>query len=70
MKLASQELTELLKRRLEDLPSQRTPLAPPWIDEVLPLLVSLGKKLDEVAKRLDRIEHTLEEVKQLLATRS
>jgi len=68
--LTSQELTELLRRRLEGLPPQQAPLAPPWINEALPLMVALGRKLDEVAKRLERVERLLEEVKQLLASRA
>jgi hypothetical protein len=63
--LSSQELPELLRRRLEGLP-QAVPLAPPWINEAIPLLVSIGRRLDEVVKRLEKVERELEEIKQLL----
>jgi len=68
--LTSPELTELLRRRLEALPTQQAPLAPPWLNEVVPLLVSIGRKLDEVVKRLEAVEKGLEEVKQLLRSRA
>lgn len=68
--MTNQELAELLKRRLEGLPSQHVPLASPWINEVLPLMVTLGRKIDEIARRLEKVERLLEEVKQLLTSRS
>lgn len=61
--MAGETLEELLRRRLEAIPPQLAPLAPPWINEVLPALISLGRKLDEVVKRLERIEKVLEELK-------
>ncbi|MCX8204166.1 MAG: hypothetical protein N3H31_00650 [Candidatus Nezhaarchaeota archaeon] len=64
----SQELVDLIKRRLEGLPHQ-APLVPAWIEEVVPLLVSLGRKVDEALRRLDRLERAVEEVKQMLSSR-
>lgn len=64
--MSSQGLPDLLRRRLEGLPPQAAPLAPPWINEVVPLLVSIGRRLDEVVKRLEKVERELEEIKQLL----
>lgn len=65
----SQELVDLIRRRLEGLP-QQAPLVPAWIEEVVPLLISLSKKIDEVLRRLDRLERAVEEVRQALSSRS
>ena len=68
--MTSHELTELLRRRLEALPAQQVPLAPPWLNEAVPLLVSISRKLDEVVKKLEAVERGLEEVKQMIRGRA
>ena len=55
---------------MENLPPQLSSLAPPWMNEVLPLLISLGKRLDEVAKRLEKLERMLEELKALVLSKT
>ncbi|MEM4699823.1 MAG: hypothetical protein QXT74_02595 [Candidatus Nezhaarchaeales archaeon] len=64
----SQELIDLIRRRIEGLPRQ-APLVPVWIDEVVPLLISLNKRVDEIAKAIERLEHAVNEIKQVLSSR-
>jgi len=68
--MAGEGLEELLRRRYENLPPQLTPLASPWLNEVLPALISLGKKLDELTRRVERVERLLEEIKNTLMTKT
>ena len=68
--MSREDVSELIRRRLENLPPQLSPLAPPWMNEVLPLLISLGKRLDEVANRLEKLERMLEELKALVLSKT
>lgn len=57
-KLTPEEISRYL-RTMSSFPPELAPLAPYWIGEILPLLMSLSKKLDEVMARLDKIEKLL-----------
>ncbi|GEM_PF-3160283 len=54
-KLTPEELDRYV-RTMSSFPPELTPLAPYWFGEILPLLITISRKLDEVIARLDRIE--------------
>lgn len=67
--MSHSELDELLRRRME-LPPQLTPLTPPWMNETLQLLISVGRKLDEIVKHLEKVEKAIEELKTLIISKT
>lgn len=57
-RLTPEELDRYM-RTMTSFPPELVSLAPYWVGEILPLLMALSRKLDEVITRLDRIEKKL-----------